>query len=262
MKKKIKNLSIIIILILILILTLTYFIIRNSKSNCEIKELNFKNIETRKIEIGIPKYSFLLKNNDRSYSFKNIKKSSNLKLEIQEYLQTLEKINCNDTAYYYNKENNYTLLEYKIKNKLIYNTISYELYDGNYCEDLKIEEYNKYIKIGNSYRMGPQVSFKEENIGKFVVEVFPQTLIVDNKFQMMMSALIIEKDKANIIELSKGTYEIKDGKLIYKREEIEYAIDKNIIPEYSIFKIENNKLILEENYLNKYSKKIELEYAN
>ena len=56
--------------------------------------------------------------------------------------------------------------------------------------------------------------------------------------------------------MSSGTYEIKDDKLYYYRENIEQQSDDINIPKVSVFKIEGNTLILQDNYLEKYQKNI------
>ena len=92
------------------------------------------------IELGIPKLSFMKKENDKSYSYKNVRGNKVLTKEVKEFLNTLEPIECNDTTYYYNSENDFTIIDYSVKNHYIYNTISYRVVDGDYCYNNKLGE--------------------------------------------------------------------------------------------------------------------------
>lgn len=65
-----------------------------------------------------------------------------------------------------------------------------------------------------------------------------------------------KKFDTKYLEMSSGTYEIKDDKLYYYRENIEQQSDDINIPKVSVFKIEGNTLILQDNYLEKYQKNI------
>ena len=64
----------------------------------------------------------------------------------------------------------------------------------------------------------------------------------------------IDNEKANYktLEESIGDYEIKDDKLYYYRTKILDKSDDMNIPEVSVFKIEDQKLLLVDNYLVKY----------
>lgn len=76
-----------------------------------------------------------------------------------------------------------------------------------------------------------------------------------------MQVISINRNKNNefnnyILEESTGEFEIRDNKLYYYRKEIKENSKEIKIPEISIFKIENEKLILIDNYLSKYEKNI------
>lgn len=103
------------------------------------------------VELGVPKLSFLKKENDRSYSYKNIRGNKILKKEVNAFLNTLEKTKCNNTTYYYDKESDFTIIAYSVKSNVLYNTISYQIRYGDYChqqESSKISE-----KLGGLARL-------------------------------------------------------------------------------------------------------------
>ena len=88
------------------------------------------------IEIAIPKFSFGFKENSEITTYKNIRSKKVLTREMNEVLEKYKKISCNDKEYYYNEDKNFTLLEYRLENKIFYNLIiiKYEL--DNYCESI------------------------------------------------------------------------------------------------------------------------------
>ena len=62
--------------------------------------------------------------------------------------------------------------------------------------------------------------------------------------------IIVDKNTDEVLEDSSGTFEIKGNELIYFREKInKESID---VPNKSVFKIKDKKLILEDNYLYDY----------
>ena len=64
------------------------------------------------INLGVPKFSFLMKYNDDSYSFKSLRGNNVLKSELKNYVNKLEHISCNNTSYYYDKESNIKIVDY------------------------------------------------------------------------------------------------------------------------------------------------------
>ena len=84
------------------------------------------------------------------------------------------------------------------------------------------------------------------------------TNIPKEKFEFVNTneKLTDKKFDTKYLEMSSGTYEIKDDKLYYYRENIEQQSDDINIPKVSVFKIEGNTLILQDNYLEKYQKNI------
>ena len=68
---------------------------------------------------------------------KTLKQPDTVEVFIDNYLTTFEKIDCNEKTYYYNKKNDYTILNYSINNDGIgfLNTIYINYYVGKYCDN-------------------------------------------------------------------------------------------------------------------------------
>ena len=190
------------------------------------------------INLGVPKFSFLMQNKENNYSFKSFRGKEVLKNEVKDFLNTLDFMTCNDTVYYYDKNSDVTIIDYNVISNLLYSTISYSVRSGNYCDRFKVIEYGdilgglkrRYIDNDDIYiEFNP--SYKEEN--SFIAYL-----------------IVVDKNTGEVLEYSSGTFEIKDDELIYFREKInEESID---IPNKSVFKIKDKKLILEDNYLYDY----------
>ena len=57
------------------------------------------------INLGVPKFSFLMQNKENNYSFKSFRgKEVFKKMKLKIFLNTLEFMTCNDTVYYYDKK--------------------------------------------------------------------------------------------------------------------------------------------------------------
>ena len=65
-----------------------------------------------------------------------------------------------------------------------------------------------------------------------------------------------DENKSKIIEMSQGTFEIKNDELTYYRTKILDQSKDVDIPNVSKFIIKDQKLILEDNYLESYEKEI------
>lgn len=260
--------SIIILISIILTIVAIYIIIYFSFLGYNLKSETYEyNGNNYKIKLGIPKLSFMKKQNDKNFSYKNIRNTKILKREIASYLNTLEKKNCNNTTYYYDRNNNFTILDYSVNNKFIYNTISYSVYYSDLCKTEAIMT-NK-NKLGNTTGIytinGGTVSIQEEWDTKFDGTFMDNSKVIDTKngykFKANLNIYLAirtpdKKFDTKYLEMSSGTYEIKDDKLYYYRENIEQQSDDINIPKVSIFKIDGNTLILQDNYLEKYQKNI------
>lgn len=258
--RKIKKLIVILILLLIIII---YIIFRNTSLGYDIKKVNYVNTN---INLGIPKMSFMIKNNDRSYSFKNLRNSTILENEIKKYLKTLKYSSCNNTIYYYNEKDNFSIIEYSIKNNIFYSTISYQVTEGDYCYENKITEYSK--KLGslksihslNGWKTNLD-NVKDSELEVVLLDGYSTDYKLKYEFNLSLQVFYYKRKSNNEIdtytlENSNGTYEIRDDKLYYYRTNILEKSDDIQIPEVSVFKIENEKLILIDNYLSNYEKNI------
>lgn len=257
-------------LITILLALFIYIIFINLKFEYDMSTIIYNhNIIDRKIKIGIPKYSFLLKQNDRSYSYYNLRSSSVLNNEFKEYLNTLEYSLCNNTIYYYSEEYDYSVIEYKIDNNFIFRTISFEIVDGDYCTYQKIDEYSKYLGILKGIH-SMNSKMKLDKNGNPLQNEYLSIMFIDGGTDMTKYSFEAElkvyytiwNKKQILLEHSYGDYEIKNGKLYYYRKNMVESDDNLKIPEVSVFEIKDYDLILIDNYLSKYESKIVLEGIN
>lgn len=219
------------------------------------------------VELGVPKLSFLKKENDRSYSYKNIRGNKILKKEVNAFLNTLEKTKCNNTTYYYDKENDFTIINYSVKNNVLYNTISYQIRYRDYChqqESSKISE-----KLGGLARLhtmngeGIKLSPDKEFTPRLVVTFLDSYDKEAKKYQAELTAYYLteseegrDKLQGKTLEKSTGTFEIKEDKLYYTRTEITEKSSDITIPEVAVFEIENKELKLIDNYLSTYADEV------
>lgn len=265
-KKNKKRAKKIILCMIVFIFIIMYLIFRNIYLGYEIKKVNYSH-SNRNINIGIPKTSFMTKNNDRSYSFKNLRNSNIVENEVKKYLKNLKYSTCNNTIYYYNESDNFSIINYSVKNHILYSTISYEIVDKDYCFTEKMSDYSKKLNGVKRFHTlngdGFSLSENKEFIPRLVVSFLDDIDIDKQEFTATLEIsyltpipndwkVVARKE----IEKSTGIYEIKDDKLYYYRTDIlEKAYDINI-PEVSVFKIEDGNLVLIDNYLSDYEENI------
>ena len=268
-RKKRKKL---IIGITLLSIILVIVIFKNISLGYSIKTIHY-NHTNRDIKLGIPRGSFFIKNNDRSYSIRNLRSSNIIENETKRYLKTLKYSNCNDTIYYYDEESNFSIINYEIKGNLLYSTLSYEIVENDYCVIKKLEEYGEklgYLK-GFHTLNGGKIDFSKtgEHLEVLFQDGYVDFSEVENPFKDIYSFkaemkvlyykqidnIIKKKDPEMIVlEDSIGRFEIVDDKLYYYREKI---IESKIkLPEVSVFKLKDQKMYLIENYLSNYADEI------
>jgi len=257
-----KKLKLIICLIFLLLITI-YITLRNISLGYTIKTVNYSH-SNRSINVGIPKTSFNMKHNDRSYSYKNLRNSNIVENEIKKYLKTLKYSVCNDTIYYYNEKDNFSIINYSVKDHVIYNTISYEIVDNDYCFLEKLKDYEE--KLNGLKRFhnlnGTTISFYEDWDNLLVIHFIDGGNNPDKMYEFVATMQVVyfkRKDEfsatTTILEESSGNIEIKDNKLYYYRKEIKEKSHDINIPEVSTFIIEDGNLILTDNYVSKYYNK-------
>lgn len=210
--------------------------------------------ENKTINLGIPKFSFLMKNNENSYSYKNFRGKSVLKSELKSYVNTLKHISCNNTTYFYDSDANITIIDYDVKGNIIYSTISYNVRNGNYCNEWQIKEYSSKLGTLNTFR----TLYTEDS--NLAIYFLPSLKISDNNNEWIATLDIYYNDgkTKKIIEKSSGRFEIINNDLIYYRDKIIDHGNDIEIPNVSKFVIKEQKLILKENYLKNYEKGITL----
>lgn len=265
-----KNLKLIISIFILLIILILFLIFKNLSLGYY-KQIIIYDFEvgSQTVELGVPKLSFMSKVNDKSYSYKNIRDNRVLTKEIKKYLNTLNQLKCNNTIYYYDNKNDFTIIDYSVKNNILYNTISYEVRYGDYCFSRKIDNYSKklggikrYHGMNNKYSISEDKEFTPILVVGFLDDVdikkqkFTATMKVEYLYPIPNVWQYVSKKE---IEQSSGIYEIKDNKLYYTRTNIEKAAEDIDIPEVSVFEIKDQKLVLMDNYLEEYDKNIILQ---
>lgn len=219
-----------------------------------IEHPRYTHTENKMINLGVPKFSFLMKNNENSYSYKNFRGKSVLKSELKSYVNTLEHISCNNTTYFYDRDANITIVDYDVKEHLLYSTIFYSIKNGNYCNEWQVKEYSEKIGTLNTFR----TLYTEDS--NLEIYFLPSLKINDNKNEWIATLNIYYNNGTNkkVIEKSSGTFEIINNELIYYRTKTMQRESNIEIPNVSAFVIKNQRLILKENYLKNYEKSITL----
>lgn len=239
--------------VLIIILACCIALFKLIPFGYNIEHTRYTHTDNKVVNLGVPKFSFLMKNNENSYSYKNFRGPSVLKSELKSYLNTLNHITCNDTTYFYDADANVTFVDYESHGNVLYSTISYSIVNGNYCNEWQIKEYSN--KLGS---LKTFLLYAENS--NLVIYFLPSLKTEDNKNVWTASLEIHYFGEKNrkVVEKSHGTFEIKNNELLYYRTEIVEQENSIEIPNVSNFVIKNQKLILKENYLQKYEKGITL----
>ena len=132
-KKIVILLGVLIILIgLFLIVSILYF---NKTFFRSSYELDFMN----NINVPIPRYSYYRGTGgieEYTTKLKTLKQPDEVNILIDGYLNTLNKIECNDKIYYYDQLKDFTIIQYRINNDGIsfVNTIYISYSEGNICK--------------------------------------------------------------------------------------------------------------------------------
>lgn len=230
-----------IVLLIIGVIILGIFVFKMVSFGYSVKHVKYTHYDNKLINLGVPKFSFYMQNSENNYSFKSFRGKAVLENEMKSFLNTLEFLTCNDTVYYYDKSADVTITDYSVRGNILYNTISYSVRNGNYCNLFWIKDYDK--KLGG-------FTSKVMNTDDINIIFIPFVMEDDgSKFQGTL--MITDKDD-KAIETSMGSFEIKDDELIYYREKFNDKDDTFDIPNKSIFKIKDKQLILKDNYLSKY----------
>ena len=251
-KKELNKKIIIYILPIIFVSCIIFFKLIPCGYNIE--HPRYTHTENKMINLGVPKFSFLMKNNENSYSYKNFRGKSVLKSELKSYVNTLEHISCNNTTYFYDPDANITIVDYDVTGNIIYSTISYNIRNGNYCNEWQIKEYSNRLGTLNTFRT---LYTEDSNLSIYFL---PSLKINNNKNEWVATLDIYYNDGKikKVIEKSSGKFEIINNELIYYRNKIIDHENNIEVPNVSTFVIKEQKLILRENYLKDYEKGITL----
>lgn len=265
-KKKLENYNRkrmikIIVPLLLMIIILIILLFKSIYLGYDLKTIKFARYdEVIDADLGVPKFSFDYKSNVHNYSFKNFRSAQVLESEIKKYLQTLKYLSCNNSIYYYDEVNNLSIVDYSVKDKLFYSTISYGMVDGDYCLVKRFNEQSEII--GNSaFHSKNMIYYEGDNLNGELSIVLLHDITRDYKNKASLEIYKLKEfgKGSTTIEVSKGTYFINDDKFIYYRDEISDGIEKNKVPKISTFTIKDQKLILDDNYLSSYLDEVVLE---
>lgn len=113
-----------ILFIILIILLLCFLSFRTYASG--IKEIDGK--------IKIPSFSFFIKKEEEKITVKNFRSSKNIEKELK---KNYYKITCHNKTYYYDKKQDYTIIEYKIEDYKIISSITILYKEGNICKTLQ-----------------------------------------------------------------------------------------------------------------------------
>lgn len=118
-------LVIILFIFLLLLLNQTFF---KSRYNSEFLD---------NVSIPIPRFSYYRKTGGQYVSvFKTLRSTDEIDVFIDNYLSSLEKMNCNGDLYYYNQKRDFTITQYAANNDGygFINTIYISYTNGRYCD--------------------------------------------------------------------------------------------------------------------------------
>ncbi|HIT10615.1 MAG TPA: hypothetical protein IAC24_03345 [Candidatus Onthousia faecigallinarum] len=259
MKKK----KIVILVVLLLILILLIVLLKTVSLGYEV-EYTIYDEETgsQTVALGVPKLSFFKKENGNHYSYKSIRGQKVLEQEMESFLDTLEEISCNDHTYYYDQENDFTILKATVVNHFLYHTISYEVRYGNYCSNQNLSEISSILGgLKRYHTLNGDPSAVDQTHPYFVVTFLDGGDGDTYEMKAELHAYYVDLTKEGErkeLERSKGTFEIEDGELIFTRDEILEKSDDITIPEVSIFSVKDGELTLIDNYFREYEENVVL----
>lgn len=249
LKKQVIKKTILIMLPFFIILSVVLF--KLIPFGYDVIPIRYTHNEDKLIHLGIPKFSWHLENYEDSYSYKSFRGQNILKSEMKNYLNTLEHIACNDTTYYYDSDADVTVANYSVTGNILYNTASYNIKNGNYCDQLQIKEYKEKLGRLNTIRT---LNDEESELSIYFI---PSLKKEEGRNKWLASLKIYYgNDESTVLEASNGTFEIKEDELVYYRTEISEQKSGLEIPNVSTFVIKDKNLILKENYLDDYEKGI------
>lgn len=241
-------------IIILLLLIIILFITKNIKLNMKEYKVYYGVVDS-KVNMVFPRLSFFIKNKDQSFSMINYRNSNVIKNEIRDYLKSLKYLVCNDTVYYYDNKRNVSIIEYGVKDYILFSKVTFNISRNDYCLNKKIMEYNEYIDLMSVHGMNEGPDYKNGSISVYLLDGHGYPYDFSARFQVYLN----NDDSRKLLEESYGSYEIKNGKFIYVRDKIIVNNLMKDIPMVSIFTIDNRKLILDDNYLSQYVKKIVLD---
>ena len=124
------------LLIIIVIVLCTFLTMATLSFNKTFFETKYTSDFVSGVSIPIPKHSYYRGTGGMegyTTKLKTLKQPDEVNILIDGYLNTLDKIECNDKEYYYDKNKNFTIIQYRINNDGIgfVNTIYISYIEGN-----------------------------------------------------------------------------------------------------------------------------------
>lgn len=257
-RKQLIRLILLSLIFFIIFISLLFIIFKNIYLGFKYEKVEYINDNGAQdiIKLGIPKLSFSEQEKENSYSFKNLRGTKVLEQELKEYLKTLKYTNCNNSIYYYNEEENFTIVNYNVENHFFYNTISIQLYNDDYCSIQNVKAIQEKIYMNGFLSNNFDHLYGKEDYFQIWM-VINSNNSEDLKFFTHLTAHYTKNGKSKILESSEGYVEVVNDKLIYTRTKI-YTRHQSInIPNTSTFEIlDNQKLKLNDDYLDSYERNI------
>ena len=182
--------------------------------------------------------------------------------EIESFLGTLEETSCDGETYYYDRQNDFTIIEAAVIPHFFYQTITYEVRHGDYCANQSLGELSSLLGgIKRYHTLNGDLAMADDVSPYLVVAFLDDGDGEEYVMKAELHAYYVDPTKGGErkeLERSKGTFEVKDEYLSYTRLEILEKANDLTIPEVSSFAIEDGVLTLVDNYFSDYEEEIVL----
>jgi hypothetical protein len=165
--------------------------------------------------LDIPRFSKLSEECcNYSATFKSLRSANSIRAELKKIVSKYEVLDCDGTSYYYNKDEDYTIIDYGVKRGLFFNTFYITYGSGNSCEidanfknlDLLADDYS----LADAKKDGSYIILEDEIINESSYDEFLENVSKNNPSTLRIvttttdGALII----TDLDYLSDGTYKV------------------------------------------------------
>jgi len=137
--KRKENKKIMMLILTIIILLFSIFVVFVLGFNKTFLKTNYELDFIENASVPIPRFTYYRGTGgmeEYTTKLKTLKQPDEVNILIDSYLGRLDKVSCNGESYYYNKIQDFTIMQYRINNDGIgfINTIYIQYHDGNICE--------------------------------------------------------------------------------------------------------------------------------